>query len=448
MMQVQCIARAFWKHSLVMVVSIVAVAALAIHAMPKMFVATATLLVNHDTKDPLARQGGGPNVDEVPLTFIPTQIELITSTVVLQPVIDKLDLMHDKQFAGGFKGTPAALREAVMRNLQQALVVLQGRGSQLLYISASYPSPERAAQIANAIAEVYLKQERQRVNEPAGERASRYSQDLSELRAKADAAQDRVTEFRLQHGLTDVEAGNDVEVTALNELEGKLLLAQNQRRELEAHQLDPDAGSEQALDSQAVAALRGQLAAEQQRMGELLATLGPKYPTVIELQSQINATKRSIENEVQSISSNTKTALVRVRELEQKFQAAVDAQRGKVVERRALQDQAGKLLVELASAKDTYRRALEGYDQTLFASVTDNADVSLVSRAEPPVKAEKPNKVKLFLVACIAALGIGVGGPFVYELLLDRRLRCRDDLERNFGMPVLAQLGPIRAVRA
>jgi len=29
--------------------------------------------------------------------------------------------------------------------------------------------------------------------------------------------------------------------------------------------------------------------------------------------------------------------------------------------------------------------------------------------------------------------------------LLDRRLRCRDDLERTFRMPVLAQFGPIGA---
>jgi protein tyrosine kinase modulator len=46
-------------------------------------------------------------------------------------------------------------------------------------------------------------------------------------------------------------------------------------------------------------------------------------------------------------------------------------------------------------------------------------------------------------MSIVAALGLAVAGPFGYELLLNRRLRCRDDFERHFGIPVLAQFGPI-----
>jgi uncharacterized protein involved in exopolysaccharide biosynthesis len=440
--QVLCIARAYWKHSLLIFSITVILAAFGIHSMPKLYVATATLLVNHESKDPLAGRDG-PN-DAVPLTYIPTQIELITSRGVLQPVIEQLGLSRDPEFAHGFKGTPAALRETVVHNLITALVVQPGKGSQLLYISASYPSPEKAAQIANAIADEYLKQERLRANEPAGERAARYSHDLAELRTKAESAQDRVTEFRKQHTLTEIAEGpNDTESTALNDLEQKLLAAQNERRELEARQQDLGSSSDQVLDSQAVQNLRGKLVTEQEELEKLLATLGPRHPSVIELQSEMNATRRSLDAEVQSISNKTKSALARARELEAQYQTAVNAQRAKVVERHAVQDQGAKLMVELESAQATYKRALEGYDQTVFASVIDNGDVSLVSHADPPVKAEKPNKPKLFAMVCFVALAIGLGGPFGYELLVDRRLRCRDDLERVFGMPVLAQLGRI-----
>jgi len=69
----------------------------------------------------------------------------------------------------------------------------------------------------------------------------------------------------------------------------------------------------------------------------------------------------------------------------------------------------------------------------------------MVSPAVPPVKAEKPNKTKYFFMACMLSLGLALGIPFIYELLVDRRLRCRDDFERNFGIPVLAQFGPMRA---
>jgi hypothetical protein len=41
------------------------------------------------------------------------------------------------------------------------------------------------------------------------------------------------------------------------------------------------------------------------------------------------------------------------------------------------------------------------------------------------------------MVAFVAALGF----PLVYERL-NRRVRCRDDMERDHGIPVLVELGP------
>ena len=61
------------------------------------------------------------------------------------------------------------------------------------------------------------------------------------------------------------------------------------------------------------------------------------------------------------------------------------------------------------------------------------------------MEASKPNKPKLLMVGVLFALLFGVAAPVIYELLFDRRLHCRDDFERNFAIPVLAQFGPILA---
>jgi hypothetical protein len=125
------------------------------------------------------------------------------------------------------------------------------------------------------------------------------------------------------------------------------------------------------------------------------------------------------------------------------YSAAVQAQRQLVLSQRRVQDQGTKMLLELDSAEATYKRALDGYSQIQFASTGASNDVTLVSRAVPPVKALKPNKPKFFMMALVFSIGLAFGIPFVFELFLNRRLRCRDDLERNFGIPVLAQFGPI-----
>jgi polysaccharide biosynthesis transport protein len=442
MAQVICILRVYWLKSVIAFVALVAMSFVLIKLLPKVYVSTATLIVNFDNKDPLAaRDFAGGNQSN---SYVPTQIELILSRVVLQPVVDRLKLTQDRDFTRGFQGSPVALNEVVTQNLHDVLTVQQGVNSQLLYISATAKMPDRAAELANAVADEYLTQERQRTNQPAGERAERYSKQLQELRDKAIAAQDRVTEFRQQNGMTNIDSNTtDVEGAGLAELQQKLEAAQNQRRELESHQLDAHADSTAVLDSGAVGALRSSLATQEARMAELRETLGPKHPKVLELQSQMEATRHSIANEVQSISESNSVQLARVRGLEAKYQAAVNAERESLLGRRGLQDQGAKLLLELQSAQSAYKKGLDGYDQIMFASAGNYSDVSLISRADPPARPEKPNKLKLLMMSVVMSFGLALAVPFGYELLLNRRIRCRDDLERNFGIPVLAQLGPM-----
>jgi polysaccharide biosynthesis transport protein len=439
--QIISILRAYRWHVIITVTALVLASAVVIKLLPKVYVATATLIVNYENKDVLADRNfptGEVN------TFIPTQIELITSRVVLQPVVQQLKLTTDPQFTHGFVGIPAALNEVVTKNLHDSLQVTQGVGSQLLYIAAAAKEPYHAADIANAVADEYLRQERQRTNEPAGERAERYSQQLSELRDKSIAAQDRLTEFRQQHGMTEVDGDRtDVEGAALADLQTKFQAAQNARRELEAHQIDSHASSETVLNAVPVVSLRSRLESQEAEMAQLRATLGARHPKVLELQSQIDSTRRSLADEVQAISANNSVQLAQARELEAKYKNALDTERTRLLDRRGLEDQSAKLVLELQSAQATYKKALDGYDQIQFASTGNYHDVSLVSRADPPVKSDKPNKTRLFLVAFVLSLGVGVAWPFAYELLANRRLRCQDDMERHFGIPVLAQFGPI-----
>ena len=447
-LQIISILRCYWKASAITVVALIAVSFLVIKLLPKSYVSTATLIFNYENKDVLA---GREFPSSQAGTYIPTQIELILSQVVLDPVVDRLKLTADPEFVRGFSGTPAALNEVVTNNLHDVLTVTPGTGGQLLYIAVPSKSPERAAQIANAVADEYLKQERERTNAPAAERAERYSKQLEELREKAIQAQDRVTEFRQQHGLTEIagpDAGGDTESADLHDLQDKLQAAQNQRRELESRQITSTASTDAVLESGGVPALRAALATQEGQMAELRATLGPKHPKVIELQSQMEATRHALANEVQSLSANGSVQLARARELEAKYQSALDNERTRVLERRGLQDQGAKLLLELQSAQANYRRALDGYDQIMFATAGNYADVSLISRADPPAKPAKPNKAKFFLMACAFSLGVGLLWPFGYELFVNRRLRCRDDMERGFGIPVLAQLGPEPTLQA
>lgn len=438
--QVFAIARAHRKQTLIIWLAITCIAAVIIKLLPKTFTATATMIVDTSNKDPLAGQEFQINLLN---NYVVTQTELIQSPVVLLPVIDRLDLTSDPEFRAGFRGKDAGLRDYVAKNLSGALQVDQGRGGQLLYVSVSARDPVKAASIANAVTDVYLNQERRRLNDPAGQRAQRYSEQISELRAKVAAAQEKVAQFRKQKGITEVTTGADAdspdtETQALNNLEQHLLDAQNQRRSLEAKLSGQQSSADEAMASQPTQQLQSQMHGLESQLAQLRGTYGPKHPKVLEIKAQITVTQRALNHEIGKLGDNNVTELSRARSLENKYARAVEAQRDKVLQLRELQGEGGKLLLELQSAETVYKRALDGYDQIMFASVGNYTNVGVISRATPPATASKPNKWKLFFLGSFAGLCAGFGATFLRELFLDRRVRCSDDIERSFGIPVLA----------
>ena len=441
--QILIIARAYLYQIIAIVLTVTLLAAGIIKFMPKTYASKATLMVNYESNDPAEARGipTGPVA-----TYISTEMELMQSNEVLLPVVDKLNLTKDDYYTEGYRaGGGGNIRDWVKDVLAKDLDIEQGRfGSQLIYITAQARNAALAALIANTVAETYLDQQRQRVFGPAGERARNYSQELAELKQKVSVAQEQVTAFRQRTGVTDSSAqANNVEADLLTSLEQRYQEAQNRRRSAEVAAGGNQNATSAVLGSQLIQNLKTQLDDQNKQLAQMKSTMGPAHPKVIEMENQIATTRRSLAEEVATYSSSASDELTADRQLEQKLAAAVAEQRAKVLAVRKLQDEGTKYVLELESAQSVYKRALDGYDQIMFTSGERYTNVNFVSRAVPALKPTKPNKPKLMLMGVLAGLIIGLGAPFAYELLVNRRVRCRDDYERAFGLPVLIEFDAI-----
>jgi polysaccharide biosynthesis transport protein len=444
LLQVMSIVKAYRKHALTIGLIVVALSAAFIKILPKTYAATATLMVNNQQHDPLE---GGQSQQQPLGPYMATEIQLMQSAEVLLPVIDQLKLTQDPAYTAGYRGDGSTLREWVKEGLSKDLDVEPGSaGSQLIYVTASARFPQLSAQIANTVADVYLTQERDRVSGPASERAKRYAAELAELKDKVRVAQDQVTQFRQRTGVPDAPAGSlSIDSSLLASLETRLQEAQNARRAAEVKAAGDPSVSNDPLKSVTINTLKAQIDSEQAQLAEMSATLGARHPKVVQLESQLTANRRNLANEVQSLSAGASADLAAARELEAKLQAAVGQQREKVLSISRLKDEGTKYELELESSQSVYKRALDGYDQIMFASDGHLANVNMVSRAVPPQKAAKPSKIKLLLAGIFAGIVLGLTLPVAYELLINRRVRCRDDFERDFAVPVLIEFDPIPA---
>jgi len=366
---------------------------------------------------------------------------------VLIPVIDRLNLTRNKQYAAGHSGDAESLRDWVETSVRRKLLVEQGRyGSQLIFVTYSAGKPGEAAQVANAVAEVYADQQYRRLTGPASERAKRYTEQLAELKKKVADAQEQVTGFRRSSGLVE-SAGDklDVDMQLLFALETRLQEAQNARRVAEARASANQAVGSQVLGSTMIQSLKTQLALHSSHLAELRASLGERHPQLLALQSQIAATRQQLNAEVGAYSGNAAAELASARQLEQKLQLALDERRAGVSKVRQLQDGGAKYQLELESAQTVYKRALDGYDQVMFASTGGYTNIEFVSRAKPPSRPSKPKTKIAMVLALLFGVALGIVVPLFYELF-NRRVRCRDDMERDHGIPVLVELGSFGAV--
>ena len=441
--QVVSIVTAYRKHALIIAAVIIVCTGVFAKLLPKTYTATATLMVSVDQRDPMA----AAQTQQEPIgNYMATEIQLMQSPSVLLAVIDQLKLAEDKRYIAGFNGY-GNVREWVKENLIKDLAIEPGQaGSQLIYVNASARDPSLAAEIANTLADTYLAQERDRVAGPANERAKRYADELVELNNKVRIAQDQVTAFRQRNNLPNIAAQNsNIDTELLASLETRLQEAQNARRAAEVK-----AASDQSLNSSATTMastqpLKTQIDTEQAQLAEMRATLGARHPKVLELENQIAANQRNLARALQTLTSGASADLTAARQLEAKLQAAVTEQKTKVLGVSRLQDEGTKYLLELESAQSVYKRALDGYDQIMFASDSRFSKVNMVSRAVPPQTSSKPKKVKLLMMGALAGIFLGLALPVAYELVINRRVRCRDDFERGFSIPVLMEFDGIPA---
>jgi len=404
---------------------------------PRTYTGVATLMVNYEVNDPQA--GKDLPVGQVS-SYIATQVELLQSPGVVLATVDRLDLTRNKEYMRGYSSESGTLREWVASKVSKNLTVNQGQlGSQLIYVSYAATQPEEAALVANTIADVYREQDRVRSMAPTEERISRYDQQLSDLKTKVDQAQMSVTSFRQRNGAIE-EGKASVDVSLLSNLEGRLVEAQTSLRLAQSRAESNAAVSDQALASTHVQNLKTQIAGLEMRVAQLKRNYTSDYPDVREMQAQLADSKRLLGELVMNYSDNAQATLQAAQRLETKLQAAVSEQRSKVLTQLRVRDEGAKHVLELESAQTVYRRALDSYDQILLARLRQHTNVGFVSRATPPVKASKPKILTGLLAGGIAAAVLGVGLPLMLELAR-RRVRCRDDVERPHGIPVLAEFG-------
>jgi len=401
---------------------------------------------------------------------IESQTLLIQSVAILTRVVGKLKLTEDEEFtpkpglldpvkslfrnSGPSDGASPedAAKSRSVDILQKRMKVTRQGTTFLVDIAVSSRSPQKAAAIANAIADAYFDEQVRAKYDATRIAANWLGGQIEELKSRVVASEKAVEDYRSANNLM-VSQGvtlNDQQITDLN---GKLIAARAQTAEARAkyEQVqdiaksggDPG-GINAAISSEMITKLRTQYADIAKNEAELSSKYGARHPSVANVRAQRRDTQKLINEEIRRILESTKHDYDVARSRETSLQQSLDQLQGVSTSSGQAQVRLRELQREAEANRTQYESYLARSKETTAQESLEMPDSRIVTKASVPIRPSSPKTMLILGLAMMLGLGAGSVLAFLVDYL-DDRVKTLDRAEAITGVPALAAVPLIGA---
>ena len=401
------------------------------------------------------------------------QIQILKSKAIATSVINQLKLADDPEFkepgrswrsiirewlGGPHPARPVDPMDRLVDDFDKRLSAIRLGFSTVIEISFSAGSAERAAEIANAIANAYVT-DQLNAKFDANRTATAWLQDrLKELGQQALTAERAVNAFKSQNNI--VAAGgklmDDQQVTELN---SRLVAARAQTSEalarlnrfetiLASNSADSasigslDASGSDALSNPIINNLRQQYLEYARREFEYSARLGRDHLAVVNLRTQMKGIRASILDEVRRLAETSRSDF----EVAKQRQQEIEKQLALAVSQSRTTNSAELTMRELETSAKGYRSLYESFLQRYMGSVQQESfpisEARVISPAAPPQKS-KPKTGLILALGIFGGIALGAALGFLREIM-DRVFRTSAQIEATLQVPCLSLVPLLR----
>lgn len=392
--------------------------------------------------------------------YYQTQRQIMSSRTVAAAALEELGLATDPQFLGVDGIEEPAEREAKaetidpIERLREMITVAEVPGSRIVLITAEYPEPLVARNMANAVAEAYIGHIREGREEVGREAKKDIADERSKALGSVREAERKLEEFKSGNKVTSIALGD-----RQNEITESILTLTKQHKEAQsdADRLRRQYRQAKALhekDQLASAYLlpeekltvfeemrKEQLAAET-AFREVDVEYGPKHEEHRKAKNKLELVNAKIEREAKSLLSSLEAQAEAATEHESFLSASLGRERKKALTLSGLEREYNELEREASVASEEYLLVARRDTEIGLTNRVENEGIEILDRAT--VASEPVFPPKELIVVLGGLLGMGLGCLLALSIdFRDSRLRGLLELERAlspFGVPVLGQL--------
>ena len=412
--------------------------------LPKQYAATASVVVDFKP-DPVTAliYGGAP-----PPGLMGTQVEILQSERVARRVIRNLKLADSpqvrEQWLAATEGK-GSLETWLLDAFARRLDVKPSREAGVISITYRAPDPNFAAGVANAFVQAYMETALALRVDPARQYSAFFDDRAKDAREALEKAQAKLSAFQKDKSIIATDERFDVETSRLNELSSQAVSLQALKSEAGSRQAQALGASadkmQEVLNNPLIGTLKADVSRAEARLQELNSRLGNDHPQVVEAKANIESLRARILAETQRVTGGVGVSDNIARQRGADVRAALEAQRAKVLQMKAVRDDGAVLVREVESAQRALDAVVARFNQSSLESQTTQSNVSLLATAEPPLEPSSPKVLLNTLVAVLLGGLLAVGGVLLLELT-NRRVRSAEDVSATLGLPLLGILTP------
>jgi polysaccharide biosynthesis transport protein len=404
-------------------------------------------------------------------TTVETQVEILKSESIGLAVIKELHLSQDPEFTSGGGGLLGQVLDIASRtfgsedsatefeqtrralaSLERRLSVRRVGLSYAIQIAFQSLSPERAAQVANAIADAYITDQLEAKYQATRRASTWLQQRIQELRTQASAAERAVVEFKARNDIVDT-GGKLMNEQQLTEVNSQLILAHAATAESKARldriqdimrQEIPDASVADALKNEVIVRLRNQYLDLAAREANWSTRYGSTHLAAVNLRNQMKELRRSIANELGRIAESYKSDY----EIAQTREESLRESLAGVVSQSKVASQAQLGLRELESNAQTYRALHDNFLQRYMEAVQQQSfpitEARLISPATRPLRKSSPVGSIVLSLSALGGLALSFGVALFREWT-DNVFRTSNQVESILQNTCITMLPAIKS---
>jgi exopolysaccharide transport family protein len=392
-----------------------------------------------------------------------SQIQILQSKAIMASVVQKLKLDDDPEFGSpplgligrvvqvlrGSAGPKLDATEIAIDTLTKRLTINRVGFSFLVEIAARSRSPEKSAQIANAVAAVYI-DDQQEAKHEANRSASMWLQErLQQLGEQSVAAEQAVVEFKQQNNIVSA-AGKRMDEQNLEDFNKRLVAARAQtsdrlarlnRMDYVIRNWKPDTtlevGASDELPSQIVTNLRQQYLDLSRKEAEYSARFGRDHQAVVNIRTKMRELRASTFDEFRRVAETFKSEY----EIAKQRQAEIEKQLDQAIFQSQTANKAQATLRELESTARNYHSLYESFLQRYMGGMQQDSfplpEARVISLASAQATTVKPTPMLIFAISLAGGIALGVGGGLLRDLM-DRVFRTSAQVQSLLQIPCIS----------